>query len=299
MKQFRYMILGSLVALLAACSQECIDDLSGQYDNILRIESRQATVLETQKMGKGIKQLSVNLGEAQLNMGSREWILQPGTYVVGDVSLHGGGAATVTGKSATSGSIDVNVLGDQYYLKAFVALSDGQEAIVNYVGPLDFVVGVDDPEPTGYTYQMDTQVGISVFDWSTFTNTDYPDVSKYTISIFSPAGAKVAEMGIVNRHDCTMTHLAGTYTVASSAHDVLTVDAGYSMPEYGMAGGTFFTDDSGMARYVESGVIVVETVTTSDGTELVSFTGSGITAIDAAGTETTDNAFKITGIVKQ
>ena len=160
------------------------------------------------------------------------------------------------------------------------------------LGAEAFVVGEDDPEPSGYTMSIQTSA-VSVFDWSTYQTTNYPEVTKYTITVSDPSGKQVALFDAINSNDLKAEQLKGTYQVESYAHVPLRVDAGYSLPEYGMAGGSCYMDDNGNMQYLVGGTIEITTAIGIDGSTLYSLKGSGLNTVDAAGAEHAGGSFNI------
>lgn len=150
----------------------------------------------------------------------------------------------------------------------------------------------DNPQGCGYTMFFQTSA-VSVFNWTTFTSTDYPDVTKYTVTVSDSTGKQVALFDVVNSNNMEAEQLAGTYQVESYAHEPWRVDAGYSVPDYGMAGGSSYMDDSGNMQYIIGGTIEISTATGIDGNPLYSFKGTDIRSVDIAGAEHTDNSFNL------
>ena len=289
----RYIIMLLAVFGLAACDSDSIEDLSGEFSDVTFCDFNNATVLPTDKLSKGIKALNTSFTDASghnltLRFGSKEWILGEGTYQpVADVSKAGTYSGTVNGAAIDEGTIDVNLVGETYFINGLITTSDNNQYKVSYKGPMTFVIGIDDPESSGYTMSIQTSA-VSVFDWNTFTQTDYPDVTKYTITVSDPSGKQVACFDVINGNDKTPEQLAGTYMVESYSHVPMLIDAGYSIPEYGMAGGSCFMDDNGNMQYiVGGGPIEITTVTGIDGSTLYSFKGTDISTVDIAGTSGT------------
>ena len=283
---------------LSACSDNDLDDMQGTYDNITHYNFTSATVQPTVKLHKGIKALNVNLtdaagNQAVLSFGSKEWILAPGTYTgVASVSANAQIGGTVGGKTVTGGSVDVNQIDSVYYINGLLTLDDGSKSVINYHGQLTFVVGVDDPEASGYTFTL-TVSPVTVFDMTTYQQKVIDGVKKYTFTISNEQGQPVAEINAINNPDMATASLPGTYTVAQSAQAPLTVDAGYCVPQYNMAGGTFYTDDNGKKQYISGGTINISLAHDADGNALYSFQGTDLSTIDGTGAAGT-GAFKIT-----
>ena len=132
--------------------------------------------------------------------------------------------------------------------------ADGKQYRAKYKGAMTFVVGEDDPEPTGYTMSIQTS-SVEIMDWTTWQTTVYPDVTKYTITVHDANGKQLALFDVINGNDKGADQLAGTYTIVSDAHDPMQISGGYSLPDYGMAGGTSYLDDAGKMQYgrIQSG----------------------------------------------
>jgi enterochelin esterase-like enzyme len=150
----------------------------------------------------------------------------------------------------------------------------------------------DNPEASGYTMLIQANA-VSVFNWTTFTSTDYTDVTKYTVTVSDPTGMQVALFDVINSNNMKAEDLAGTYQVESYAHEPWRVDAGYSVPDYGMAGGSSYMDDSGNMQYIIGGTIEITTVTGIDGNLLYSFKGTDIRSVDIAGAEDSGGSFNM------
>ena len=270
---------------LTACEKDSIEDLSGVFNDISFVNYNTANVGNTDKLGKGVKALNITYTDGAgstmaLRFGSKEWVLPKSTYnVVDNVTADKTYSGSINGAAISEGNIDVNQVDDIYFVEG-------------YKGSMDFIIGEDDPEPSGYTMSIQTSA-VSVFDWSTFTSTDYPDVTKYTITVSDPSGKQVAVFDAVNSNNLKTEQLAGIYQVESYAHEPLRVDAGYSMPEYGMAGGSCYMDDNGNMQYIAGGTVEITTVTGIDGNPLYSFKGTDMYSVDLAGAEHTGGSFNI------
>ena len=291
MKQFKYIILLLAVCLFTACNEDSIEGLSGVFGDVTFCDFNNATVQPTEKLGKGIKSLNVAFTDANSNamnlrFGSKEWILGDGTYILDPTAITAGSyMGTINGAEITDGNIDVNLVNNIYFISGLIKTGTGdntKEYKVYYKGPLTFVIGEDDPEPSGYTMSIQTSA-VSVFDWTTFVQTDYPDVTKYTITISDPDGKQVALLDVINSNNLKADQLTGTYDIIGDAHDPMQINGGYSMPDYGMAGGTYYLDNSGKAQYLLGGTVEITTANGINGELLFSFKGTGLNTIDLAG----------------
>lgn len=297
MKKFRYIIMLLAVIGFTACDNKSIEDLQGTFSNITYCTFNSGSVQETTKLGKGIKALNTQFTDASgntltLSFGSKEWILGEGTFTpVATVSTAGTYAGSVNGSAISTGNMDVSKVNDTYFIIGLVTTSDGKQYRTYYKGELTFVAGEDDPEASGYTMSI-VESAVSVFDWTTFTQTDYPDVTKYTITVLDPNGQQVAMFDAINGNGKQAAALAGTYTIVSDAHDAMQISAGYSLPDYGMAGGTYFIDDAGKAQYLTGGNVEITTAQSGEGETLYTFKGTSLETIDATGT-TGSGAFNL------
>ena len=272
----------------AACDSDSIEGLSGEYKDITFCNFDQASVQPTVKLGKGIKALNTQFSDASgnsltLSFGSKEWILGEGTYQnVATVSAAGTYAGTVNGSAITAGDIDVSLVGETYFVNGLVKTTDGKEYKTSYKGPMTFIIGEDDPEPSGYTMSIQTSE-VAIMDWTTWQTTTYPEVTKYSITINDPNGAQVAYFDVINSNNKKAEQLTGSYTIVSDAHDAMQISAGYSLPDYGMAGGTAYMDEAGKMQYLTGGNVEITTATGIDGSTLYSFKGTGLNTIDITG----------------
>lgn len=287
MKQIRYILMLLVMIGFTACDSDSIDGLSGKYNDITFFDFSNVTVLPTEKLGKGVKALNTTFGDASCNMtlrfGSKEWVLGEGTYaLVPDVSTAGTYSGTINGSAITSGNMDVSLVGETYFINGLVKTADGKEYKAYYKGPMSFIIGEDDPEPSGYTLSIQTST-VEIMDWTTWQTTSYPDVTKYSITICDPNGAQVAYFDVINGNDKTADQLTGTYTIVGDAHEAMQISAGYSIPDYGMAGGTAYLDDAGKMQYLTGGTVEITTATGIDGSTLYSFKGTSLNTIDITG----------------
>lgn len=300
MKMIKYIIsLIVLTGCMVSCTDNSIDNLHGAYSDIVRYTYTSASAKPTTKLKKGIKQLNITLSDASGNdavfkFGSKEWTLASGTYtavstIVSNLDFGG----TIGGKAISSGSIDVNAIDSTYYFNGLLTLSDNSKVVINYKGKLSFKEGIDDPEASGYTFAVVTG-SVTLFDGTTHTSTIVDGVTQYAFTIKDESGKPIALINTINNPDLTTNSLIGTYTVSSSAASAQTAGAGYCYPTYNIAGGTCYTDDSGIVQYITAGTITISTTTDSDGKTLYTFSGSNLSTISATGTTVTGNSFKIT-----
>lgn len=287
--------------LVMSCSDNGVDDLSGaSICDVQRFNFTEAASNETVKLQKGLKRLDINFsnnsGEKfNLLVMSREWSLAPGTYTVEGGLSEPGSNMTVFGSyvngdnteafATGSGSLNVFKNGDEYIINGLLAKADKPEEkfIVNYRGPISFVIGVDDPEPSGYMVTV-VKTQATVTDPVTYQPIPLEGLSKYTFTITDPEGASAGSIEAINATDIEMKGLAGDYKIQGSPDKAWLADNGWVVPDWGMAGGTYFVDNSGNKRYITDGTIKMEFVTGINGEQLINFSGDAMGSINANGT---------------
>ena len=288
MKKIKYILMLLVMAVFAACDSDSIEGLKGEFNNINFCTFTTADVQPTQKLGKGIKALNTQFSDdagntLSLSFGSKEWILGEGTYLpVATVSTAGTYSGSVNGAAISTGDMDVSLVGDTYFVNGLVTTTDGKQYKTSYKGPLTFIIGEDDPEPSGYTMSIQTSE-VAIMDWTTWQTTTYPEVTKYSITINDPNGVQVAYFDVINGNNKEANQLTGSYTIVNDAHDAMQISAGYSLPDYGMAGGTAYMDAAGKMEYLTGGTVEITTATGIDGSTLYSFKGTGLNTIDVTG----------------
>lgn len=293
MKKYIGSIFSLFIAGLCftACDNDALDGMQGVYADMQNYTSQEATVQPTTKLKKGVKALNVDIKDVkgaviQISFGSTEWILPAASYTVAETVANKTCVVKVNGEAMKSGDIDVSLIGGKYYLNGLFANAAGQRVKLNYVGELAFVVGQDDPEASGYMMVIDEQ---PVYDWTTGQATMIPGVKKYSVSVTSPEGATTLYLDLINAPGKTATGIVGTYTVQGNAHDAWLCDNGWVVPEYNMAGGSYYVDDSGVKQYITSGQIEVSTAMSSEGAALFNLVAKnlGTTTADGKTTSTT------------
>ena len=164
MKKIYKLLLFPLAAMLWACSDNVIDDLSGTYDYIQRYNFTTETTQETVKLKKGLKNLHMVFSDGSdntfdLKVISREWTLQPGVYSpmasVNDEPkanhFYGFVAnGSIANGSITAGDIEVSKTGEEYFISGILTGGDGKRYVINYRGAMSFEIGIDDPD--GWEY---------------------------------------------------------------------------------------------------------------------------------------------------
>ena len=297
MKKFRYIIMLLAVIGFTACDNKSIEDLQGEFNNITFCTFNNGSVQPTTKLGKGVKALNTQFTDAAgnsltLSFGSKDWVLGEGTFLpVATLATAGTYTGSVNGSAISTGNMDVSKVNDLYFINGLVTTSDGKQYKTSFKGELTFTVGEDDPEASGYTMSI-VESAVAIMDWTTWQTTTYPDVTKYTITVCDPNGTQVAMFDAINGNGKQAAALAGTYTIVSDAHDAMQISAGYSLPDYGMAGGTYFIDDAGKAQYLTGGTVEITTAQSGEGETLYTFKGTSLETIDAAGT-TGSGAFNL------
>ena len=285
---FSYLLLLTPY-LLVSCENDSIEGLNGEFSDITWCTFDNATVQPTQKLGKGVKALNIQFTDTDgctlaLSFRTKDWILGEGTFVL-DYTTESAGTYTgsINGATINDGNVDVNLVEGTYFINGLVETTDNRAYKIYYKGPLSFVVGEDDPEPSGYTMSIQTSE-VAVMDWTTWQTTTYPEVTKYTITVSDPTGAQVATFDVINGNDKTPELLTGSYTIVGDAHDPMQISAGYSLPDYGMAGGSSYLDPAGKMQYLTGGGTVQITTTTGiDGSTLYSFKGTDLGTTDVTG----------------
>lgn len=293
MKKYIGSILSLFIAGLCftACDNDALDGMQGVYADMQNYTSQEAIVQPTTKLKKGVKALNVDIKDVkgttiQVSFGSTEWILPAASYTVAETVANKTCVVKVNGEAMKSGDIDVSLIEGKYYLNGLFTNAAGQRVKLNYVGELAFVVGQDDPEASGYMMTIDEQ---PVYDWTTGQATMIPGVTKYSVSVTSPEGATTLYLDLINAPGKTATGIVGTYTVQGNAHDAWLCDNGWVVPDYNMAGGSYYVDASGVKQYITSGQIEVSTAMSSEGAALFSLVAKnlGTTTADGKNTSTT------------
>ncbi len=295
MKKIYNLLLIPLTLMLWGCSDDVIDNLSGEYGDIERHDYTTAKSGETDKLKKGLKALHIEFSDGKdntlnLNVVSREWTLQPGVYRPAattdePAAMQYTGFTSHAGQANgafTDGDIEVSKIGDSYDITGLLTGGDGKRYVINYRGPIEFVIGVDDPEPSGYTVTLKVDP-VTVTDFTTWQTTVVPGVSKYTLTVSDPDGNAAAFFEAVNKEGLGAPDLCGTYTIAGSPVEPWLIDNGWLVPDYGMAGGAYVVAADGTKQYITQGKINIEKVTGINGETLYNFTGDGLSFITPAG----------------
>ena len=286
MKNIRFILTALLAGLFAvACEEKPIDGLSGTYDNIERYNFTEDKQQPTEKLGKGIKALVIDLKDAaghsmQMRIGSAEWVLKAGTYAAAETVAADKTFSAVLGESrkVVSGNLNVNLVNDTYIFSGFLTAEDGTEIQCNYRGVLAFEIGVDDPEPSGYTAMLIVSP-VNITDQSGQVTGTVPGVSKYAFTISDPDGNNVAMFEMINAENLEAPALAGEYTVKDNAQDALSMASGMQMPaEWGGGSwGSYLVNPKGTKEFLKAGgKISIILAKATGGGHLYTFSGSGL-----------------------
>lgn len=294
MKKIYYILLLPVIALLGACSDDVVDDLSGTFDDVQRIDFSSEKTLPTDKLKKGIKSLNMEFAAdanttLALSVYSTEWTLQPGSYSPvanpSDAPKNMQYTATVNagGQSVAlaSGTLEVSKFDETYIISGMFTGADSKRYVLNFRGPIEFEIGVDDPEASGYTITMKADP-VTITDYTTWQTVVVPGVNKYTITVSDPNGADAAFFEAINKEGLDLEQLMGTYTIAVSPAEPWLIDNGWLVPDYGMAGGAFVVAN-GEKQYITAGKVTFSSVTGIDGSTLFNFSGEGLKYITVAG----------------
>lgn len=289
MKNIRFILTALLTGLFAiACEEKPIDDLSGIYDDIERYDFTAVTQQPTEKVGKGIKALVFDFKDAEghtmnMRIGSAEWVLKAGIYAAAETATADKTFAAVLGadRKVVSGNLNVNLMNDLYIFSGLLTTEDGKELQFNYRGALTFEIGVDDPEPSGYTATL-TVTPVYITDQNGQVTGIVPGVSKYALAVNDPAGKEAALFEAINVENLEASALAGEYTVKDNAQEALSMASGMQMPQEwgGWAWGSYIVNPEGNKEFLAAGSkIVVSTAKSSEGETLYSFSGSGLQTV--------------------
>lgn len=299
MKKIYLLWLLPLLCLLAGCSENPIDDLGGKYDYVKRFNFENAEVGQTLKLKKGFKELNIGLSNAQgekmdLKVYLRDWVLQPGAYTVAESITEMDLVKNFTFIGSTEnneyvcseGSLNVVIENGLYKINGIFtdrANEGAHQFVVNYKGKLEFIVGEDDPEPSGYKVTMSKQQA-TIQDPVTYQPIPLPGLSKYTFKITDPDGNDAGAIDAINATDVDITALAGTYKIQGNPDKAWLMDNGWTVPDWGMAGGTYFVAPDGKKQYITGGELAIEFVDGINGEQLINFAGSALPFINADGT---------------
>lgn len=280
-----WMLLAAV--LLGAC-EESLDDLTGRYD-FDRYRFTEVTEQSTDKLPKGIKVLNMTLADVEGNaleigFGSREWVLQTGTYTVAKAvsGAMQAAAKVITAEGETtlaSGDVNVTMIGtDSYDIDGMLQTAGGEYVKVHFRGAISFEIGVDDPEASGYTAVL-TVTPVYITDQSGQVTGVVPGVSKYAFTISDPDGKDAAMLETINVENLDPAALAGEYTVKDNAQEALSIASGAQMPQEwgGWSWGSYLVNAEGKKEFLMAGgKITVSVVDGMEGGKLFNFSGSGL-----------------------
>lgn len=291
----------AMLFTVTACT-DSPDDLTGKY----ALDTYRYTTVdeqETAKLGRGVKQIGITFkaddrNELHLDFGTKEWVLPAVSYKFVPVGPVGDGEFTgymfIDGTLAALGDrteVTLTADGEGNYEIMLISYVNGRNVKCLYSGPIEFEIGEDDPEASGYT------IAIAENPVTDADNQVYPDLIKYAITVSDPDGNAVFEIDAVNKAGASLDELTGTYTVAGYPTQAGLADNGWVvyMPEYGLElnGGTYFTDANGTKQFVTSGSITISRAEDAQGTPLYSFAGEGLATLTSKNVPGTDGRVNI------
>lgn len=275
---------------MVGCTDSAVSDLQGLFDEVQQCEFHKAAVAPTDKLRKGVKALNINLtGEGNqamtLRMGSKEWVLGSGSFAsVAEVTAGNTYSGTINGAAIAEGDIDVNVVDTVYYLNGLVKTADGKAYHVSYRGPLAFVVGQDDPEASGYTMSVQSQP-VTVMDMTTYQQSVIAGLTKYIVSFTDPEGKPAGAFELVNKENMKPSELVGTYKIQGNPAAAGLCGNGYVVPQYNVAGGSYFADAKGNKQYLSAGDVILSAAKDGEGHVLYTISSKNTKVLDATGAE--------------
>lgn len=152
MKKFNIaiLLLSALCLFATSCVKGGVDDLTGVYD-MDRYNFTTGTVGTTEVQDDLII-LNVTVSDGSntlaIKFGSATYALRTTTYTLAtELTASGQYTATINGTAVTYGDLDVTLIGDRYYLTAYMKDSTGRAFIAKYIGGLTFsdpTAGSDD-----------------------------------------------------------------------------------------------------------------------------------------------------------
>ena len=220
----------------------------------------------------------------EIGFGSREWVLQTGTYTVAGAVTGAMQAAAkvITAEGETplaSGDVNVTMIGtDSYDIDGMLQTAGGEYVKVHFRGAISFEIGVDDPEASGYTAVL-TVTPVYITDQSGQVTGVVPGVSKYAFTISDPDGKDAAMLETINVENLDPAALAGEYTVKDNAQEALSIASGAQMPQEwgGWSWGSYLVNAEGKKEFLMAGgKITVSVVDGMEGGKLYNFSGSGL-----------------------
>lgn len=290
MKKIYFSVMILILGFLGACSEDSLEGLKGTYE-MNRYLFTKAEGQPTDKLGKGIKALNLNLTDEAgnrltLRIGSSEWVLQEGVYVcteevVADKQYTASLQSSTVAGNIAGGNLEVTCVGETYFITGLLEMSDGQPVKCDYKGKLSFEIGEDDAEASGYTIVVTPSPVITYDEMG--TPTFHSGILKYTFTVRDPQGNETASFDAINDEGLSTPDLVGSYTVQGSAAEAWLMDNGWVVPDWGMAGGSYYTDSQGSRQYIISGKITVAVAESTEGELLYSFSGSELGTTTVAG----------------
>lgn len=294
MKNIQFLTKLFCFLVFSACQTESIDTLKGTYKvDYYNFES--ANNPTTDKLGQGIKAIHLLLSaddnlELDLVIGSREWYITEGTYTMSSGTLMNKQyiANFNNGNTIKKGDLDITLVNGVYHFVGILETTQEKLIKITFRGEIQFIEGTDDPEPSGYTFKMSTSE-VTVTDWNTGQTTNYPELTKYSFSVSDPDGKHVALFDAINKTGLNVGDLEGSYTLQGNPAEPWLMDQGWSMPQYFIAGGTFFTDENEIIQYASMGKISFSLIPVINGDTLYTIQGDQLGLRTYEGVESQGN----------
>ena len=127
-------------------------------------------------------------------------------------------------------------------------------------------------------YTIEGDVTTTNAQWQTIV---VGGVTKYSLFIVNDKGEDIARIELVGEPGLSVPELAGTYKVRSSVSAGTAISGALS--SWGPASGSYFIDDSGVARYMTNGEIALTFENGAEGNRRCSITGTGLTLASSIG----------------
>lgn len=292
MKKIYHILLLTIIATLAACSDKVIDDLSGTYGDVVRLNLTDVTNNPTVKLKKGLKMLDLNFtnpagDKLEVQAVATSWTLPAGVYKLTSAPAKSNECSlTANGTPLAGGQLEVNLVEGTYIMSGLLNDAEGKQYVINYRGKIKFEIGVDDPEPSGYTVNL-TASPHGYWDYATMSFIPIPRVTKYSLNVTDPDGGEVGYFELLNTDNLSNEQLAGTYPITANATTPGTMCDGYYVPEYFAIGGSYAVAGDGSKSYLSKGSIELQFVDGLSGETLVNIKGDNLEWIGEKGTGTT------------
>ena len=282
-----YQIIALLMCCVCwACSDDTNEDLNNSRISLYKFRS--VTEQSTNKLKKGVKALNMALTNEDgdkllLTIGCSEWILKPTSYsLVDQVTVDKQFSAVLTSNGSlvnfANGTLDVSLIKDTYYIIGVFYTDFEKKVRCEFRGPISFVIGEDEPEPSGYTTTMKVSP-IYIRDQNGQVTGVVDGVAQYSFAISDPSGNAVGQFDLINTAGLSSAdELAGSYTAVNGAQAVGTMNAGNAFPMAwgGSSWGSFFIPEGGAKNFIQGGTVTLTTAVSSEGETLLTFSGSGL-----------------------